>query len=53
MNFVRSAIAPETIVAAVAQNTKLNTKADQSVSPKPVKGFSPHPTKPPSPQSRL
>ena len=53
MNFVRSAIAPETIVAAVAQNTKLNTKPDQSVSPNPVNGFSPHPTKPPSPQSRL
>ena len=27
MNFVRSAIAPETIVAAVAQNTKLNTNS--------------------------
>ena len=26
MNFVLSAIAPDTIVAAVAQNTKLNTK---------------------------
>ena len=30
MNFVRSAIAPDTIVAVVAQNTKLNTKLDQS-----------------------
>ena len=27
---VRSAIAPDTIVAVVAQNTKLNTKWDQS-----------------------
>ena len=27
---VRSAIAPDTIVAVVAQNTKLNTKLDQS-----------------------
>ena len=29
-NFVRSAIAPETIVAAVAQNTSWNTKLFQS-----------------------
>ena len=27
---VRSAIAPDTMVAVVAQNTKLNTKLDQS-----------------------
>ena len=30
VNFVRSAIAPETMVAVVAQNTRLNTKFDQS-----------------------
>ena len=29
-NFVLSAIAPDTMVAAVAQNTRLNTKLDQS-----------------------
>ena len=30
INFVLSAIAPETIVAVVAQNTKLNTKPEKS-----------------------
>ena len=30
MNLVLSAIDPDTIVAVVAQNTKLNTKLDQS-----------------------
>ena len=34
---VLSAIAPDTIVAVVAQNTKLNTKLDQSNSPYAVK----------------
>ena len=29
-NFVLSAMAPDTMVAAVAQNTRLNTKLDQS-----------------------
>ena len=46
MNFVLSAIAPETIVAAVAQNTKLNVKLDQFVPAKSVNGLSPHPTSP-------
>jgi hypothetical protein len=32
-NFVLSAIEPETIVAAVAQNTRLNTKVDAAVKP--------------------
>ena len=32
-NFVLSAIAPETMVAVVAQNTRLNTKFDQSNEP--------------------
>ena len=32
-NFVRSAIAPETIVAVVAQNTRLNTKYEAAVKP--------------------
>ncbi len=30
MNFVLSAMAPETIVAVVAQNTRLNTKFEKS-----------------------
>ena len=30
-NFVRSAIAPDTIVAVVAQNTRLKTKVDAPV----------------------
>ena len=34
---MRSAIDPETIVAAVAQNTRLKTKLDQSPSAKFVK----------------
>ena len=46
MNFVLSAIAPETIVAAVAQNTKLNVKLDQFVPAKSVNGLSPHPISP-------
>ena len=49
MNFVLSAIAPETIVAAVAQNTKLNTNNDQSVFAKSNSGpfkIGNHPIKP-------
>ena len=37
MNLVRSAMAPETMVAVVAQNTRLNTKVDQSNAPYPEK----------------
>ena len=34
-------MAPETMVAAVAQNTKLNVKLDQFVPAKSVNGLSP------------
>ena len=49
MNFVLSAIAPDTMVAVVAQNTKLNTKLDQSVDAKLVNGPFPKPTHPINP----
>ena len=39
-------MAPDTIVAAVAQNTKLNTKLDQSVDAKLVNGPFSKPTHP-------
>lgn len=37
---------PETMVAAVAQNTKLNVKLDQFVPAKFVNGLSPQPINP-------
>ena len=53
---VRSAMAPDTIVAVVAQNTKLNTKEDQLKSPYVVKisnpGFPINPTRS-SPNNKL
>lgn len=42
-------MAPDTIVAAVAQNTKLNTKLDQSVDAKLVNGPFSKPTHPINP----